>query len=240
MSRARPPARRWPAARGGARDPCASSTWRPRSRRSPRPAGWPTWRGRCRGARRARPRRARADAARTGASSAVAGPLRVVVPRMPVPLGDREVEGALLEGRPRPACPSTSSPRTHYYDRASALRHRDGDYWDNCERFVFFCRGARAAAARGSVGLAARRSSTPTTGRPGCSPSTSRRSTATRRRTRTWRRVFTIHNLAYQGVFWHYDMPMTGLGLGPLHAGRDRVLRATVNLLKGGLSSPTS
>ena len=24
--------------------------------------------------------------------------------------------------------------------------------------------------------------------------------------------VFTIHNLAYQGVFWHYDMPMTGLG----------------------------
>ena len=24
--------------------------------------------------------------------------------------------------------------------------------------------------------------------------------------------LFTIHNLAYQGVFWHYDMPMTGLG----------------------------
>ena len=24
--------------------------------------------------------------------------------------------------------------------------------------------------------------------------------------------LLTIHNLAYQGAFWHYDMAMTGLG----------------------------
>jgi len=29
---------------------------------------------------------------------------------------------------------------------------------------------------------------------------------------RSVRTVFTVHNLAYQGVFWHWDMHLTGLG----------------------------
>ena len=40
-----------------------------------------------------------------------------------------------------------------------------------------------------------------------------------------WPRVFTIHNLAYQGVFWHYDMPMTGLGWDLFTPAGHRVLR---------------
>ena len=46
--------------------------------------------------------------------------------------------------------------------------------------------------------------------------------------------VFTIHNLAYQGVFWHYDMPMTGLGWD-LFTPAGLEFYGNLNFLKGGL-----
>ena len=46
--------------------------------------------------------------------------------------------------------------------------------------------------------------------------------------------VFTVHNLAYQGIFWHYDLPMTGLGWDLFTPAGPRILRPPV-LLKGGL-----
>ena len=36
----------------------------------------------------------------------------------------------------------------HYYDREQLYGTADGDYWDNCERFVFFCRAGLEAVAR--------------------------------------------------------------------------------------------
>jgi starch synthase len=46
--------------------------------------------------------------------------------------------------------------------------------------------------------------------------------------------VFTVHNLAYQGTFWHYDLPMTGLGWDLLTpAGIE--FYGHISLLKGGL-----
>ncbi len=46
--------------------------------------------------------------------------------------------------------------------------------------------------------------------------------------------VFTIHNLAYQGVFWHYDLPMTGLGWD-LFTPAGIEFYGHLSLLKGGL-----
>ena len=46
--------------------------------------------------------------------------------------------------------------------------------------------------------------------------------------------VFTVHNLAYQGVFWHYDMPMTGLGWD-LFTPAGIEFYGHLSLLKGGL-----
>jgi starch synthase len=46
--------------------------------------------------------------------------------------------------------------------------------------------------------------------------------------------VFTIHNLAYQGVFWHYDMPMTGLGWD-LFTPAGLEFYGKLNFMKGGL-----
>ena len=46
--------------------------------------------------------------------------------------------------------------------------------------------------------------------------------------------VFTVHNLAYQGVFWHYDLPMTGLGWD-LFTPAGVEFYGHLSLLKGGL-----
>ena len=46
--------------------------------------------------------------------------------------------------------------------------------------------------------------------------------------------VFTVHNLAYQGVFWHYDLPMTGLGWD-LFTPAGIEFYGHLSLLKGGL-----
>src|SRR4029077_18946997 len=46
--------------------------------------------------------------------------------------------------------------------------------------------------------------------------------------------LFTIHNLAYQGTFWHYDLPMTGLGWD-LFTPAGIEFYGHLSFLKGGL-----
>jgi starch synthase len=48
------------------------------------------------------------------------------------------------------------------------------------------------------------------------------------------RSVLTVHNLAYQGVFWHLDMPLFGLDWA-LFNWRELEFFGKVNLLKGGI-----
>ncbi len=166
-----------------------------------------------------------------------AGQVRTVVPRLTVPLGDRSIEGALIEGRTSSGVPVYFLRQDHYYDREGLYGTSDGDYWDNCERFVFFCRGAlesllyldrhEAVSWRPHVvhcndwqtGLV------PVYLRTLYRDHPSLGGIAT---------LFTIHNLAYQGVFWHYDMPMTGLGWD-LFTPAGIEFYGKLNFLKGGL-----
>ena len=71
-----------------------------------------------------------------------AGSLTPVVPRVQVPIADRTVEGAWLEGRMGAGIPIYFLAQDQYYDRDALYGTSEGDYWDNCERFVFFCRAA--------------------------------------------------------------------------------------------------
>jgi len=166
-----------------------------------------------------------------------AGDARVVVSRLAVPLGDREVEGVLLEGRTSADVPVYFLGNDHYYDREGLYGTADGDYWDNCERFIFFCRGALEA-------LLQIREPDGTPWQPqlvhcndwqtGLVPvylRTLYRDHPSLGRLAT---VFTIHNLAYQGVFWHYDMPMTGLGWD-LFTPAGIEFYGKLNFLKAGL-----
>ena len=160
-----------------------------------------------------------------------AGSLTTAIPQLRVPIADRRSEGALLEGRMGSHVPVYFLANDHYYDRDSLYTTPDGDYWDNCERFIFFCR-ATVEAVRGlgwqphvihvndwQTGLIPVYLETLYRDDPVCAEIAT---------------LFTVHNLAYQGVFWHYDMPMTGFGWDFFTpAGIE--FYGKINFLKGGL-----
>jgi len=157
---------------------------------------------------------------------AAAGPLRVAVPRVRVSLGDRTAEGALLEGRLGDRVPIYFVAHDEYYDRPALY-----DASDDCERFVFFCRAVlEALPALGwtphlvhgndwQAGLIPVYLETLYRDAPAYADMAT---------------VFTVHNLAYQGVFWHYDLPMTGLGWD-LFTPAGIEFYGHLSLLKGGL-----
>ena len=168
---------------------------------------------------------------------AFAGEVRTVVPRLTVTLGDRAVEGVLFEGRTPSDVPVYFLGQDHYYDREGLYGTADGDYWDNCERFIFFCRGGlEALLSLGEPDHAPWRPQVVhchdwQTGLVPVYLRTLYRDHPSLGRIAT---LFTIHNLAYQGVFWHYDMPMTGLGWD-LFTPAGLEFYGKLNFLKGGL-----
>jgi len=106
------------------------------------------------------------------------------------------------------------------------------DYPDNCSRFIFFCRAILEAfpllgwwpdilhCNDWQTGLI------PVYVRELYGRSDPRyRSLAT---------LFTIHNLAYQGVFWHWDMTLTGLGWELFHW-KQLEFYGQLNLMKAGI-----
>ncbi len=143
-----------------------------------------------------------------------------------VPLRGRPVTGRLY----RSALPDADVPvylvdQPYYFERDDPARGsglyqytlpsgQKSDYPDNCERFGFFCRAVLEALPL-----------------LGCWPDVlhlhdwqtglvpvylkevyARQAPfEVRDKYRQVRTLLSIHNLAYQGVFWHYDLPMLGL-----------------------------
>ena len=118
-----------------------------------------------------------------------------------------------------------------YFGRPQLYGDHDGDYGDNCERFSFFCRGVLHAISRlhlepdivhcndWQTGLVPAYIRTEFENHPWMA------STAT---------VMTVHNLAYQGQFWHWDLEWTGLDWAYFNpAGME--FYGKLNLLKTGL-----
>ena len=120
-----------------------------------------------------------------------------------------------------------------YFDRSDLYTDsaRHADYADNCERFVFFSRAALEAAE--VLGL-----------QPGvihCNdwqtglvPAYVRTLYGRSKAVAGARTVFTIHNLAYQGVFPQSDMKLTGLD-SQLFNWKQLEFYGQLNCLKGGL-----
>ncbi len=142
-----------------------------------------------------------------------------------IPIGTRTVEGSLK----RTVLPGSSVPvflvdQPHYFDRDDPYQGRGlysftengrtRDYPDNPERFIFF---AGPSSKRCACSISGPTSCTSTTGRPAWSPSTCARCISARidpglaAKYQKIRTLFTIHNIAYQGNFWHSDMLLAGL-----------------------------
>ncbi|MDR3605573.1 MAG: glycogen synthase GlgA [Syntrophaceae bacterium] len=118
-----------------------------------------------------------------------------------------------------------------YYDRDYLYGTPDGDYEDNAERFVFLTRAALELALHvgkkydvfhshdWQAALTAVYLRTLYAGEP-----LFRESSA----------IMTIHNLGYQGIFWHLDMPLVGVGwefFTPKHM----EFHGKLNFLKSGI-----
>lgn len=161
------------------------------------------------------------NCARTGKT-----PIRPTNLSFTVPIGTRKVMGTLWQAMlPDSSVPVYLVEQPTYFERDNAAQGRGlyqlnlpngqkGDYPDNCERFIFFARSMLEAIRllnywpdvlhlndwqTGLVPVYLREEY----GR--------RSSPHLRAGYSHIRTLFTIHNLAYQGLFWHWDMPLTGL-----------------------------
>ncbi|MFM8985200.1 MAG: glycogen synthase GlgA [Planctomycetia bacterium] len=125
-----------------------------------------------------------------------------------VPIGTRRSVARILRCR-RPGTRATVLlvANDDYYDRPT-LYGGAADYPDNAERFIFFARAALEVACRQE--------------RPfdivhchdwqtGLVPAYQKLLYGQAAAVANARSVMTIHNMAYQGLFWHWDMLLTGL-----------------------------
>ncbi|NNJ24911.1 glycogen synthase GlgA [Alienimonas chondri] len=168
-------------------------------------------------------------------------PLSLDGPAFPVRMGDRTVQarsGWDVLKAPGPA----GEPRevrvlfvdqADYFDRPGLYGDPVGDYEDNAERFIFFSRAAlelaRLLALRPhcihandwQTGLVPAMLEDDYRGTPGFESTGS---------------VFTIHNLAFQGSFPHWDMRRTGLDWDRFHY-TQLEHHGRLNLLKAGIAA---
>jgi len=166
-----------------------------------------------------------------------------------IPIGPRLVQGRLW----RSTLPDSDVPiylveQPDYFDRddpaqgrglyqVTAWQASPRDYPDNCARFVFFCRAILEAIRlldfwpdvlhlndwqTGLVPVYLREDYARL------------RDPELRRRYQRLRTLFTIHNIAYQGNFWHWDILLAGLGWH-LYNHHQLEFHGHLSFLKGGL-----
>jgi starch synthase len=118
-----------------------------------------------------------------------------------------------------------------YYDREGLYQSAQGDYLDNAERFTFFCRACLETikALRLKADLIHAND-----WQSALLPVYVKTLYSQDERIAPISSVLGIHNLAYQGIFWHWDMPLTGLDWKHFNW-KELEFYGKLNLLKGGI-----
>jgi starch synthase len=125
-----------------------------------------------------------------------------------VPVGTRLLPARILRCRlPESRVEVLLVANDDCFDRPELYGGAD-DYGDNAERFIFFSRAVLEAAIRQERPFDILHCHDWQTGLVPAYRSLLYRQAAAVQRART---VMTIHNMAYQGLFWHWDMLLTGL-----------------------------
>lgn len=126
-----------------------------------------------------------------------------------VPIGDQSIACRILKTwLPNSSVEVFLIDQPRYFDRPGLYGDSQGEYRDNCERFSFYCRAVIEAIERLNLEPDIVHCHDWQTGLVPAYMDA-------RLGNYSWMNnavsVMTIHNLAYQGRFWHLDMPLTGL-----------------------------
>jgi starch synthase len=149
-----------------------------------------------------------------------------------VPIGSKTVSGTFLKSHlPGSSVPVYLVHQDHYYDRAELYQDDGQDYRDNCERFVFFNRAVLEAIRLLDLRIDVLHANDWQTGLLSAYLRIEYRGVPGYEHVGT---LFTIHNMAYQGVFWHWDMLLTGLDWKYFNW-QQMEFFGNLNLLKTGL-----
>ncbi|MGC8811179.1 MAG: glycogen synthase, partial [bacterium] len=146
-------------------------------------------------------------------------------------LGGKTEVGEIWTTELAPNCQVLFVQQDKYYDRDYLYTTPSGDYEDNAERFIFFSRAILEAALVLEIKPDVIQCNDWQTGLTPVYRRTIYKGLAALNKAVT---AFTIHNIAYQGLFWHYDMPMTNLGW-ELFTPQALEFYGKINFLKGGI-----
>lgn len=150
-----------------------------------------------------------------------------------IPIGSRVIEGRVLKSY-LPGSPVAVYliDQPGYFDRPGMYVDNDQDYRDNCERFVFFSRAVIETVERLHLNPQVIHANDWQTGLIPALVAIELRRRAGYEQTAT---VYTLHNMAFQGRFWHWDMNLTGLDWKHFNW-RQMEFFGHLNLLKTGIA----
>ncbi|HTG01886.1 MAG TPA: glycogen synthase GlgA [Nitrospirota bacterium] len=148
-----------------------------------------------------------------------------------VPLGDWQERCDVLRGRTAGNVTVYFINKDIYFDRPDLYNSGQTDYPDNAERFIYFSRSVLELC----IALDFRPDIVHSNDwQTGLVPLYLKRAYGSDAALRKAASVFTIHNLGYQGRFWHWDTRLIGLGWDVFKS--DGIeFWGMINLLKAGI-----
>ena len=149
-----------------------------------------------------------------------------------VPIGNKTVSGTFLKSElPGSNVPVYLVHNDQYFSRSGLYQENGQDYKDNCERFVFFCRAVLEGIRLLDLHIDVVHANDWQTALLPAYLKVEYRGVPPYEHIGS---LFTIHNMAYQGVFWHWDMLLTGLDWKYFNW-QQMEFFGNLNLLKTGL-----
>ncbi len=149
--------------------------------------------------------------------------------KVSVPVSNRQVEASVLETELEEKASVYFIRADHYYDREFLYGTAAGDYPDNAERYVFFCRAALEVLRHRPVAVVHGHDWQSAFAIIALKTQGARYPELAAAKT-----VFTIHNLGFQGIFREPDWHLLNLDRS-LFTPRHLEFFGNINLLKGAL-----
>ncbi len=149
-----------------------------------------------------------------------------------VPIGSKMVTGHLARSHlPGSAVPVYLVVQDQYFDRDQLYGVDGKDYSDNCERFVFFSRAVLEAIRLLELPVDVLHVNDWQTA---LAPAYLKIEYHQVPRYQKIASLLTVHNIAFQGQFWHWDMLLTGMDWKYFNW-RQMEFHGKLNLLKTGM-----